>query len=126
MLKAHIDLLQPTPVSVAPVTAEGVTLMVNAFIAEINTISTMLNSLALPARLSQIVLTVSQEQANALHVSQDMVYKIMHVFLKLLVQSPTASFVFPITQLNAKPAKVDTPNQTQGFVLKSDALALSF
>lgn len=46
--------------------------------------------------------------------------------LKLLVQPPTALFVLPTTLLNAKPAKVDIPNQTQAFVLESHALALSF
>ena len=50
----------------------------------------------------------------------------MHVSLKLLVQPPTALSVLPTTPLNAKPAKVDIPNQTQAFALESHAPAPSF
>ena len=126
VLRVHIDLLQQILVLAAQTIAGDVIQMVNAFIVEINSISTMFSLLALPAQLFQIVLTASQEQVNALHVWQDMVSKIMHVFLKLLVQPPTALSVLPTTPLLAKPAKVDIRNQTQVFALESHALALSF
>ena len=50
----------------------------------------------------------------------------MHVFLKRLVQPPTALSVLPTTPLNAKPAKVDISNQIQVFALELHALALNF
>ncbi len=72
-LRVHIDLLQQILVLAAQIIAGDVIQMVNAFIVEIDSISTMFSLLALPAQLFQIVLTASQEQVNALHVWQDMV-----------------------------------------------------
>lgn len=72
-LRVHIDLLQQILVLAAQTIAGDAIQMVNAFIVEINSISTMFSLLALPAQLFQIVLTASQEQVNALHVWQDMV-----------------------------------------------------
>lgn len=73
VLRVHIDLLLQILVLAAQTIAGDVIQMVNAFIVEINSISTMFSLLALPAQLFQIVLTANLEQVNALHVWQDMV-----------------------------------------------------
>lgn len=72
-LRVHIDLLQQILVLAAQTIAGDAIQMVNAFIVEINSISTMFSLPALPAQLFRTVLIASQEQANALHVWQDMV-----------------------------------------------------
>jgi len=125
-LKVHIDLLQQILVLAAQVIAGDVIQMVNASIVEIASISTMSSLLVLLALPFLIVLTVSQEQVNALLALQDMAWKTMHVFLKLLAQYQTALFVLPVTPPNAKPAKADIPTPTQVFVLESDARAHNF
>lgn len=72
-LRVHIDLLQQIHVLAAQTIAEDAIQMVNAFIVEINSLSTMFSLLVLHAQLFLTVLTASQEQANALLALQDMV-----------------------------------------------------